>query len=317
MDRRKKPRKPTLERRNAAKHIEYDAVSSSSSLDESTSSSLHTRSLDLSDRMSFRVEGIDGEMDLICSRLGLSGPDDFSIPTAAWEALKIRSSSDILPLSGIHGLDSPKTEEVKDREEAEAVSELRQRAVDVARTRDETEVSRAVPAESSGCCNSSGGGNGIKGIRPPPVLKPPPAMRLPIFDNACSSWDLVKDFGPDAERGSSVIAHGGYRSSSDDEVEEEEKDEDKEEGGGEGGVEVAREKREVVEENGLRFGQIASPSESCSFTTSNDDDSSSTTTEPMSNISPTGRIRPNITSFEKGALLGRGSFGAVYEAIAE
>ncbi|RVW17762.1 Mitogen-activated protein kinase kinase kinase 1 [Vitis vinifera] len=52
-------------------------------------------------------------------------------------------------------------------------------------------------------------------------------------------------------------------------------------------------------------------------TTSNDDDSSSTTTEPMSNISPNGSLRPSFTNWMKGAFLGSGSFGTVYEGMSE
>ncbi|GLT84987.1 hypothetical protein SLE2022_031910 [Rubroshorea leprosula] len=56
-------------------------------------------------------------------------------------------------------------------------------------------------------------------------------------------------------------------------------------------------------------------SESCFFYTSNGDDLSNTTTEPMSNISPNGRFQRNITVWEKGQFLGRGSFGSVYAGI--
>ncbi|XP_023739694.1 mitogen-activated protein kinase kinase kinase 1 [Lactuca sativa] len=79
---------PRLDRRNAIKNIDYDASTSSSSFD--TQSTHRTRSLDissLSDRTSFRIGGTDGELDLIFSTLGLS-PEDFAIPTAAWEAHK-------------------------------------------------------------------------------------------------------------------------------------------------------------------------------------------------------------------------------------
>ncbi|KAK9049742.1 hypothetical protein SSX86_031289 [Deinandra increscens subsp. villosa] len=54
-------------------------------------SAYRTRSLDnlsLSDRTSFRIEGTEGEFDLICRSLGLSGPDDFAMPTADWEKRK-------------------------------------------------------------------------------------------------------------------------------------------------------------------------------------------------------------------------------------
>ncbi|KAK4572975.1 hypothetical protein RGQ29_031096 [Quercus rubra] len=326
MDRRKNSRKPKLERRNAVKHIEYDAASSSSSLEESSSfsSSLHTRSLDLSDRTSFRIEGIDGEFDVICKRLGLSGPEDFAIPAAAWEARKIRSSSDLLPRSRLQGLDSPKIEEVKDtavrtESEAEAVAELIcERIVDTVRIVDETELTRSDPAKSSGCRATGGCGGGIKGTRPP-VLKPPPGMRLPAIDMACSTWDLLKEFAGD---GGSVMAPGGLLSSSsdeegkdeeEDEEEEEEEEEEKEEddkGGGEKEVEAA-----AAAVAGTVNRELLSES-SCSFTT-NDDDSSSTTTDPTSSISPNGRFRRSIAYWQKGELLGRGSFGSVYEGIAD
>ena len=337
MDRRKNSRKPKLERRNALKRVEYDAASSSSSLDDSASlsSSLHTRSLDLSDRTSFRIEGIDGELDVICQTLGLSGPEDFAIPAAAWEARKIRSSSDLLPRSRLQGLDSPKPDEVEDtavrteiqaHAQAQAVAELMcERIADTVRIVGETELTRTDPAESSGCC-VPGGCSGIKGIRPPvlqpPVLKPPPGMRPHVIDNACSTWDLLKHFAPDAEKGSSVMVQSGLlSSSSDDEVEEEEDEEEEEEEeqnkGKEKEVEAETVKREV-EENIARLGETAALSESsCSFSTSNDDDSSSTTTEPTSNISPNGRFKRSITYWEKGELLGRGSFGSVYEGISE
>ncbi|KAL1336313.1 hypothetical protein AAHE18_10G054300 [Arachis hypogaea] len=71
--------KPRLDRRNAMKNITYKVPSSftPSSIDLPPS---------LNHQKSFRVKGIDdGEFDLIFRTLGLSGPEDFSIPTAAWE----------------------------------------------------------------------------------------------------------------------------------------------------------------------------------------------------------------------------------------
>ncbi|KAF8030373.1 hypothetical protein BT93_E2727 [Corymbia citriodora subsp. variegata] len=66
----------------------------------------------------------------------------------------------------------------------------------------------------------------------------------------------------------------------------------------------------------LWFGETAVPSSSCSFFIINDEDSSSTTTTPR-NISPGGTFRRIITNFHKGQLLGRGSFGSVYEGITD
>lgn len=313
MDPKKTRRKPKLERRNAVKHIEYDAASSSSSLDRHPASSpLHTRSLDLSDRTSFRVEGIEGEVEWICANLGLSGPDEFSIPEAAWEARKIRSTnSDVLPLSKLYWMDSSDSPEPdsKDELENEAVTELCNRVRDnVTVTVTELTRSRDELAGPSGCCTatttSTGVCIGIKGVRPP-GLKPPPSMvRVPVIDNGCSTWDILRDFAPEGERELSQKRYGSSSSSSSDAEEEELELEE------EGDV-VAVEIRETVANSG-----------GCSFTTSNDDDSSSTTTEP-SNISPNGRFSPNgklkitITYWEKGDLLGSGSFGSVYEGISE
>lgn len=141
---------------------------------------------------------------------------------------------------------------------------------------------------------------GIKGARPP-LLKPPPSMTLPVIDNACSTWDLLRDFAPQNNRGSRSLAWAS----------------DDEEGGlSEHGLGATAIKR-GEEDNLLRVGTIAALSESCSFTTSNDDDSSSTTTELMSSISPNERFRRIINYWEKGELLGRGSFGSVYEGISE
>ncbi|KAK1440323.1 hypothetical protein QVD17_06148 [Tagetes erecta] len=82
-----------LERRNAIKNIDYDASTSpspSTSFDDQfdNQSAQRSRSLDIlsvSERTSFRIEGTEGEFEVICRRLGLSGPDDFAISTADWE----------------------------------------------------------------------------------------------------------------------------------------------------------------------------------------------------------------------------------------
>ncbi|KAI6691551.1 hypothetical protein NL676_028379 [Syzygium grande] len=104
--------KRRLECRNAVKHYDYDASSSSlhspnDSL-SSTSASLHTWSLDLFEQTRFRVKGGKGEIDRICRNLGLSGIDDFAIPIAAWEARKIKSSSEFLSRSRLNWMESPK-----------------------------------------------------------------------------------------------------------------------------------------------------------------------------------------------------------------
>ena len=103
--------RPKLDRRNALKNVEYNASSTTSSSlhpsssfhiaaadddndndndDLSSTGNPRSRSLDLypfyNNQKSFRIKGIDGEFDLICHSLGLSGIDDFFIPIADWEA---------------------------------------------------------------------------------------------------------------------------------------------------------------------------------------------------------------------------------------
>ncbi|XP_068314083.1 mitogen-activated protein kinase kinase kinase 1-like [Pyrus communis] len=304
MDPKKNRRKPRLERRNAGKHFDYDAASMSSSLDDSSSSaSLHTRSFDL-DRTSFRVEGNEGDMERIYKTLGL-GPDDFSISEEDWVARKIRSTSDVLPMSRLYGLDSldsPKPDEL--REEVAELSD-RVRAVTVAAT-ELTLADSPVPsggyyadAAAAATSVSAGVSIGIKGVRPP-VLRPPPSMRVPVIDDGCSTWDILRDFAPEGA-GNAVGKRLGSSSAASSCSDEEEEGEVGEEGAVEGEI------RETVP-----------VSEGCSFTTSNDDDSSSTTTvSPNERISPNGRLKLIITHWEKGDLLGSGSFGSVYEAISD
>ncbi|KAK4782930.1 hypothetical protein SAY86_007304 [Trapa natans] len=108
--------KPRLERRNAAKNFDYDPYLTASSTDDpsspSSSSSIRTtRSLELNDRTSFRIQGNDGEFDRICHSLGLSGIDDFAIPSKIWQSSKIRSSIDPSPQSRLNQLKPSKMQE--------------------------------------------------------------------------------------------------------------------------------------------------------------------------------------------------------------
>lgn len=290
MDSKKLRRKPKLERRNAQKYTDYDAGSSSSSFDDS-SGSLYTRSMELYDRTSFRIEGVDGEFDRICKSLGLSGPEDFAIPAAAWEAMKIRSNSDVLPTLKLDELDLEEKKVNDVRELGELNEKCEDRDMVRVRVKDEVDDSESVVVVSS----SSSGINGTR----PPMIKPPPGMRVPVVvDNTSSTWDLLKDLAPVGE---------GEEEGFDREVEESE------------GEEVGRE--EEVVDNEARIDEIvAGLMESSLFSDSNEDDSSSTATEPRSNnVSPNGRIKRFITpgSWQKGGFLGGVSFGSVYEGISD
>lgn len=324
MDPNKAQRKPRLDRSNAVKYVEYDVGSSSSSLDYS-SGSLHTESMEFYDRSSFRVVGVDGEIDHICRGLGLSGPEDFSIPAAAWEAMKDRFSPNIAPRLKMNELNSQEKEELE--EDSQVADELGDKFEERVTILGVAESTQDVPAETSGCCIAAGGfcaatvGGGIKGVRPP-MLKPPPGARLPVIDNTFSTWDILRDFAPQGEV-QSLENYGELNSSYDGKVirreagqkEVHKEEEEEEEQVIEGGVRPRAEE----DDNATRIAEIvAQLSASCSFTTSNEDDSSSTFTDPPSNnISPNGRFRRIIRNWEKGDLLGRGSFGSVYEGISE
>lgn len=307
MDQVSSPR-PKLVRRNAAKNFEYTpSASTSPSPSVSGSSAPRTQSLDMGasvDTSSLRVEGNAGEMDLIFQSLGLSGPDDFQIPMAAYEAMKISSSSDVTsrPKKGLIDCDDP-GETGKKEEVHKFVDPLPHRFGDNVQKNEVTETDRGVnefklrgaailPSVVDNGVRLVNGGGGIKGDRPP-LLTPPPAMSLPVLDNGCSTWDLLKSFAPDNNGPPRYPYLDPPHSSDDEEV-----------------VSLSREGS-----HGVRIGETVMLSGSCSFTTTNDDDSSSTTTEPVSIISPNGVSNFNITQWEKGARLGSGSFGTVYEGI--
>ncbi|XP_073294769.1 mitogen-activated protein kinase kinase kinase 1-like [Primulina huaijiensis] len=352
-----KPR-PKLDRRNAVKNINYDFSRSSSSASSSYSSeeSLRTRSLDLYEgQTSFRVEGIDGEIEIICQTLGFSGIDDLTIPAEEYEAMKVRSSSDPLvfsqlkePICGrrskfnrdnIAEVPGAGHVDVTDRRITGADVYVGYPGDDVGETSDLScdkceersdftfsccNIDRSRPGNlSSSLCKSgdrlqsserlgnvnlnnvSGESNefrgtGIKGVRPP-ILAPPPLMSLPWVDKECSTWDILNSFAPVSDMGSLTYGRGFCS------------DEDEEE------AEVDGKVRNEMEDD--RMGGMTGTEnhvllESCYFiTTSNDDDSWSSITEPSPSMSPIGKLKRNIVDWQKGELLGRGSFGSVYEAI--
>ncbi|XXG87218.1 hypothetical protein AAC387_Pa11g1960 [Persea americana] len=278
--------KPKLDRRNAVKNIDYEAeaVSSSSSTYES-SSSFDARALYLSDPFagytSFRIQGFeDGEFDRICRSLGLSGPDDFGISVADWEARKPFHQNPSKTLE---------TEKEKDLVVDSRVS---------VRVCDKLPQIKRAESQSIG-----GGGGGIKGIRPPLVialppsfLAPPPSMSLPVLEKAGSTWDILRSLAPEGERRC---------------VDEE--------GEGEEGIDrldVGREEERGIR---LRGSGDFSRSYSFSNSDDDDDDdsSSTTTTEGMQFVSPDGSFRRSFRSWIRGQLIGSGSFGTVYEGITD
>lgn len=334
-----------LERRNAVKNIDYDAstsvvvvgVSWSSSSSGESPGIRTTRSLDFSpNQKSFRIGGsVEGEVDLLCRSLGLTGPEDFAIPVAAWEARKARSSSDLLPRSRLLYPDSPSPQDPTfapnstpaDPPSASAEESIGQQVVKVeVPSQPDRPVAESKVPDGESPKNSTpspvvkGGNGGIRGARPPalappPVilplspppgrpLAPPPSISIPAIDREGSTWDILRSFAPDEasdEENNDLTAEGGRRRSfsSEEDVEEE----------APAGGEVA-----VLE---LTLGDTSEGfTGTSSYSTINDDDTSSTTTETMF-ISPHGKFKRRIRSWMRGGLLGGGSFGMVYEAISE
>ncbi|KAL1543892.1 mitogen-activated protein kinase kinase kinase [Salvia divinorum] len=317
--------KPRLERLNARKNIKYDYSPSSASAPPSSyhtasEESLRTRSLDLyGGRQSFRVQGVDGEIEIMCKNLGFSGVDDFSISPEEYEVMKVRSSSAPVGFSqaiekvsdgvvevvsllsrGIGGSDnlircSDHSGEVISYN-SEGIRDCRNRDNVFGSTMmDSARVSDGISNDNSSGRSNEFHGSGIKGVRPPflGLLAPPPFMSLPVVHQECSTWDIFRNFGPENGRLQALDEQGGQERIEDEDHEDE------------------RRRRMAREENSVL-------SASCSFTTSsNDDDSSSTTTDPVSSVSPNGRCRRIISTWQKGDLLGRGSFGSVYEGIAD
>ncbi|KAF8106028.1 hypothetical protein N665_0148s0016 [Sinapis alba] len=277
-----------LERIGPLKNINYDVASSSSSSSSSaddlsvSTSSLMTRSLEV-DRTSFRIFGEgDGEIDRICKSIGVSGPDDFAISFDAWEASKMRSSSEVI--NRFNSFDHELSEPGPSGDANSEIGSLADRVVVENKRSLQRVMSRGYLVRDVVPVVGVGSGGGIKGVRPP-VLKPPPAKQ-PTIDHQGSSWDFLTHFAPENDivrRPSSSSSS----SSSSDKVEEE------------------------VETQARLLESADTADESCSFTTNEGGDSSST----VSNTSPVYASGTVITSWLKGDLLGRGSFGSVYEGI--
>ncbi|KAM3395451.1 mitogen-activated protein kinase kinase kinase 1 [Capsicum galapagoense] len=321
-----KTAKPRLQRLNAKKNIDYEP----SMLD-----------FNCDDNKSFRIEGkkADEFLDFF-EKLGFSGPDDFAIPADEWDAMIVRSSSaEVNNYSDSNDVSEGCANAIQlqiDKHVVDATSngsccggsgaivnenicgysgigkasDVIQLQIQSVKLNDDgggvvcsaSVISDAVSNgnEHVSLLGGGGGGGGIRGLRPP-FLAPPPVMSLPIVDDACSTWDIFKAFGPEDCTGLGIVGNGICRSEVVDGDEECIKNEEDEENS----------TRRILGVNSLL-------SVSSSFTTtSNDDDSSSSTTERMSIISPNGRFARFITRWDKGELLGRGSFGSVYEGISE
>ncbi|CAN6207442.1 unnamed protein product [Urochloa humidicola] len=129
-------------------------------------------------------------------------------------------------------------------------------------------------------------------------------MTLPVACWEGSTWDILRSFAPDEEQ------HvPGSRS-----------------GRGWGHQDAVKENKEnaaavlMLEDRGLGESSEGITATGASLLlTKNDDETSSTTSQSMFYISPNGRARKKmkIPSWNRGMLLGSGSFGTVYEGISD
>ncbi|KAK4254357.1 hypothetical protein QN277_009753 [Acacia crassicarpa] len=304
MDAAKRKRlKPKLERRNARKNIDYQVPDSlASSFDGSSSPDFQsTSSLDLSPSLekqtSIRVQGVEGEFELIFRSLGLSGPDDFAIPVKDWEAQRHRYS--LSAKSPDKKVDDEKSVKLESRVSIKS---------DIEVPRDEGQLGKSfAPSDSKPL-----GGGGIKGARPP-VLSTPPVKLPPMVDDGKSTWDLVKSLSDGVIDNDSPIRDGGISSPG---VEDEGRDQENEGcDQGIGGEE---------EPHSARHGESNILSDSWSSTSREDEESdavgfkvSGEADESFYNVSPHGSFRRIFKSWQKGEILGKGSFGTVYEGFTD
>lgn len=291
-----------LDRRNAIKNIDYEATdspsSASSSFDYSSNGYLNL-SRPMSGGPSFRVEGVDGEFDVICRSLGLS-IDDFAIPAAAWEASKFSvyspSRTTGLRISGLADREVENYDDLSgDLLARVSVSE------EFTTIDDSAEIDAAGGAgkiedrsnDGNLDVDSVGGGYGIKGFRPS-KLAPPPLVSERAADDVSSTWDILKAFGPaDDEDIVSPTNLDGCKHHN--------------------GING----RPMVGSGARICSESCSDSSNDENDNENDGDFFNAMVETVYCTSPDVSCSRRIDSWQKGGFLGRGSFGTVYEAFTE
>ncbi|KAL1561288.1 mitogen-activated protein kinase kinase kinase [Salvia divinorum] len=307
----RRPAKPRrLERSNALRNVSYE-FSPSTSASWSPEESQRASSSDsyAAKTTSFRVDGTEGEFEVICEAFGFSGIDDFAISPEEYEAMKVGSSSssckkleplcreikvdcddDVVQYSYGDGCVGA-IDVIHRRMEGLCVGNLGTNSYGVASKKlGETGVSKRLEdgvnySDKLRVRSRASRMNGIKGARPTIVVP---------------DWDTTTGFSRESDPCIPKFQTRFFPNNGETDV-------------------VGRDRTE--QERGVRVGAMTTEesralSESCSFS-SNEDDSSSSMTEPLSSISSNDRYGRVIHDWQKGELLGRGTFGSVYEGIAD
>lgn len=276
--------KARLERRNAMKNIDYQVPSFH---DTNTSSSIHL-SPSLRNQTTFRIHG---DFDHIFRTLGLSGPEDFAIPTAAWEqAQKSRFASSPVASNNNNKVVAEQHQLPPKLDVVLKNSSSHQPGVEVeGKENDGVEFNFSSDSSKFSGENRDGGGGGINGIRPP-LLAPPRADEV-----TTSTWYLKRSFATHHDHDDDDAPSG-------------------------------KEDVRDVEENGQR-NLLSGSSSSTSHDDNDDSDvggktekeshSSMVVDESIHDVSPNGSFRRTFSSWQKGEILGKGSFGTVYEGFTE
>lgn len=268
---RRKRLKPRLERRNAMKNIDYQ-------VDDEVS--FHNET-------SFRVKGIDGEFDLIFRSLGLSGPEDFAIPAAAWQQLQSQKDKGTRPLVS----SSPNSPHPTNTNTSSYNPEN-----DLVLMKRENQYSSNLSKDFGQ--NHQNRDGGIKGVRPPVLAPPPPMLRPLVVDQVTPTWDLMRSLAPKHDDDDDDLPAAGI-------------------------TPFHGESESEREGEGERERGLLSDSEDSGVGGESESESGSGMASAMveevdqsnHSVSPNGSLTRTFCSWQKGEILGKGSFGTVYEGF--
>lgn len=276
--------------------------------------------------------------------MGLSGPEDFAIPAAAWEARKNSSPSSIFPSSRFRDhYNSPRestvnslsvrfkgkvrvNDELKHEHEPSKLmdgirgdSEARVKVSDVdsSDTEVRVKVSDEVKHEDDDISElisvrSSRAGEGIKGARPPllappqpPLLVPPPLLAPPPVKTSLVVDNMSSTWDLCRSFGPCDDEDLGSTENAAI-VDEVEENEDV--------IEPIVVKQDITV---ARLSDSTAYSETCSDISDYDNDDDIYTTIALPSISPNRIFGPSFKAWQKGDFLGSGSFGTVYEGFTD